>query len=76
MRKRRWSRWSRWSRWKTTDEREQVKIATSFFNNMFNKDEEKEIENITQQKIRTPFTKDEIKASVKSLRNGKSAFID
>ena len=47
---------------KTTDEKEQVKIVTSFFNyTMFNKEGEKEIENITPSKMKGPFTTDEVK---------------
>ena len=61
---------------KTTDEKEQVKIVTSFFNTMFSKEGEKEIENITPTKMKEPFTTEEVKSAVKSLKNGKSAGMD
>ena len=43
---------------------------------MFSKETEKEIEGITPTKMTTPFTKEEIKNAIKSLKNGKSAGID
>ena len=60
---------------KTTDEKEQVKIVTSFFNNMFSKEEE-EIQNIRPRKMEEKFTTEEVKAAVKRLKNGKSAGMD
>ena len=61
---------------KTTDEKEQIRLVTAFFNDMFNKEDEEKINHIEPEKMNTPFTKEEISKAVKSLKNGKSAGID
>eukprot|EP00794_Sanderia_malayensis_P004055 gene4055-4606_t len=61
---------------KTTNENKQVQIVSEFFDKMFNKSTEKEIEAIPPKKMKQLFAKEEIKNAVMSLRNGKSPGID
>ena len=61
---------------KTTNEKKQVEIVINFFDKMFSKSTEKEIETIPPAKMKKTFTKEEIKKAVMSLKNGKSPGID
>ena len=67
---------SRWRNGKTTEEKEQIRLATAVFNDMFSKEDEEESNHNEPEKMKTPFTKEEISKAVKSLNNGKSAGID
>lgn len=59
-----------------TNEEEQVKIITDFFEKMFNSENLNNIRNIQATKMKSPFTSEEIKQAVKSLKNNKSPGID
>ena len=61
---------------KTTNEKQQVEIVSKFFEEMFNKNTEKDIENIEPHKMKVPFNTEEIRKAAKSLKNGKSPGID
>ena len=55
---------------------EVISTASKFFEEMFTKKSEQEIESILPKKMAKPFTTKEIKDAIKSLKNGKSAGID
>ena len=61
---------------KTTDEETQTKIISDFFQKMFNCTDAEEINDIPPTEMRDPFTEQEIKKAIKSLKNNKSPGID
>ena len=60
----------------TTDPEKQTEIISEFFEKMFTDDNAKMIENVPPTEMRIPFTEDEIRSAVKSLKNNKSPGID
>ncbi len=59
-----------------TDPKNQIKIITEFFNDIFHKNGEKDIQGITPTKMRILFTAEEIKTSINKLKKRKSPGID
>ena len=61
---------------KTTDETEQVKIITDHFRNTFYDETTTPMKHVPPKEMVRPFTQEEIKNAIKSLRNNKSAGTD
>lgn len=59
----------------TANEEKQTEIIAKYFKDQFHKNAEK-IPNKTPQKMRTPFTADEIKNAVMKMRNGTTPGVD
>ena len=60
----------------TTNEEEQVKKIAEFFHSALYSKDAKNIENIKPEKMRNPFTKEEVQKAINSLKNNRSAGID
>jgi hypothetical protein len=60
----------------TANEKKQIEIITNYFRDVFRKDTEEEMENISPVEMTSPFTKEEIGTAVRSLKNNKSSGID
>ena len=61
---------------KTAELIQQVKIVTDYFNEMFCVQNTEALPDIEPAAMETPFSKDEIRKAVKSLKDGKSAGYD
>ena len=61
---------------KTAEPIQQVKIVTDYFNEMFSVQNTEALPDIEPAAMETPFSKDEIRKAVKSLKDGKSAGYD
>ena len=61
---------------KTTDETEQVKIITDHFRNTFYDETTTPMKHVPPKEMVRPFTQEEIKNAIRSLRNNKSAGTD
>ena len=61
---------------KTTDETEHVKIITDHFRNIFYDDTTTPMKHVPPKEMVRPFTQEEIKNAIRSLRNNKSAGTD
>ena len=59
-----------------TDEKEQVQIISDFFEKMFRSEEAEEMPKIPPQEMKIPFTGEEVRKAVKSLKNNKSPGVD
>ena len=55
-----------------TDEKQQVEIISNFFEKTFKSEGAEEIPITPPKEMKTPFTGDEIKKAVNSLKNNKS----
>ena len=61
---------------KTTDETEQVKIITQYFRNTFYDETTTPMKHVPPKEMLMPFTQEEIKKAIKSLRNNESTGTD
>ena len=60
----------------TTDEERQCEIISSFFERMFHASDAQEIEDIPPRRMTEPFTEQEVRKAVSSLKNNRSPGID